>query len=101
MQNMIWELEQSTRGQRSGVGYGVDYIDTSTKSTFPPYLQEIFYGRGTVKKFKAAVKRGKGVVFDRIALEAIDRLENGYSNEHGYVYPDQRFISLVKTGVPF
>lgn len=102
---MQWELSQSEKGQRSGVtiinpengkGYS-KYINTSSKSTFPSYLQTLFNNHGTTKKFNNAVKRGKGKVFDRIVNVAIDRLENGYQNAHGYDNPNKEFNDIVKS----
>ena len=109
IKTMIWEINQSEKGTRSGVqvvnpengqGY-LKNIDTSTKSTFPPYLQEIFNNSGTAKKFIASAKSGKGKVWERIAVEAIRRLENGYQNHHGYDMPNQDFIDIVKNPLPF
>ena len=105
---MKYEIEHSERGVRSGFmdtsvkgqGMGV-WRNTSTKSTFPDYLQRIFNGKGTAKKFLQAAKRGKGKVWDRIALEAIQRLEHGYQNQHGYDTPNKDFIDVVKNPVPF
>lgn len=107
--NMAWEIEKSEKGQRSIAvvknkrdGEGMfNYINTSTKSTFPTYLQRIFNNKGTAKKFLQAVSRGKGKVWDRIALEAIKRLEQGYKNQHGFDEPDKAFIDVVKNPVPF
>lgn len=109
IKNMEWEIKQSEKGMRSGhmtiskedgKGY-LKYINTSTNSTFPPYLQDIFGGSGTSQKFFDAVKRGQGVVWDRIALEAISRLEGGYKNHHGHDRPNQEFIDTVKNPIPF
>lgn len=109
IKNMEWEIKQSEKGMRSGKtilnqedgkGYA-KYINTSTKSTFPSYLQDIFGGSGTSKRFLDVVKKGQGVVWDRIALEAISRLENGYKNHHGYDRPNQEFIDVVKNPIPF
>lgn len=109
IKNMEWEIKQSEKGVRGGVnvlnkedgkGY-TSYVNTSRKSTFPDYLQDIFGGSGTAKKFFDAVKRGRGPVWDRIALEAINRLENGYKNHHGWDYPDKDFIDIVKNPIPF
>lgn len=99
--NMAYEIEQSTKGTRGQVGYGVDAVRTDTKSTFPKYLQEIFKGNGTTKKFLSAVKKGKGIVWTRIALEAINRLEHGYINDHGYDEPNKDFIKEVNNPTPF
>jgi hypothetical protein len=101
--NMAYEIKSSVAGQRSGKhivnpedgkGY-FKYIDTSSKSTFPKYLQAIFNNQGTKEKFLKVVKQGRGKVWDRIALEAIDRLENGYQNEHGYDRPNKEFLKLI------
>jgi len=106
IEQMVYEIEQSEAGVRRGKaiinpkdndGY-IKYINLSKKSTFPEYLQDIFNGSGTKKKFLSAVKRGKGKVYDRIMQVAIDRLENGYKNLHGYDYPNQDFIDTL---VPF
>ena len=105
---MRYEIEQSEKGQRSGFydtnvkGQGMGkWVNTSTKSTFPDYLQHIFNNAGTKKKFLGAVKRGKGKVWDRIALVAIQRLEHGYKNIHGYDEPNQDFIDVVANPLPF
>jgi hypothetical protein len=109
IKNMEWEISQSEKGTRSGrydvntengKGY-LSYTNTSTKSTFPSYLQGIFGGSGTAKKFFDAVKKGQGAIWDKIALEAIDRLENGYKNHHGYDHPNQDFIDIIKNPIPF
>jgi hypothetical protein len=109
IQSMLWEIKQSEKGQRQiiqvpnkedGQGY-LKTFNVSTKSTFPEYLQNIFNGAGTAKKFIEAVKRGKGPVWNRIALEAIYRLENGYKNYHGYDMPNKDFIDIVKNPIPF
>lgn len=103
IKTMAWEISQSEKGTRGtshvlnkedGQGY-TSAINVSRKSTFPPYLQRIFGGSGTAKKFLDAVKRGKGPIWDRIALEAIDRLENGYKNVHGFDTPSKEFIDIV------
>jgi hypothetical protein len=99
--NMVYEIRQSEKGQRSGHKdwskmAGEDEVNTSSKSTFPSYLQDIFNGSGTVQKFLSAAKMGKGVVWNRVALAAIDRLENGYENKHGYDRPSKEFLDLIK-----
>jgi hypothetical protein len=101
MDNMAQEIKDSNKGQRSGFKdptkmAGEDEVNTSSKSTFPEYLQDIFNGSGTAQKFHSAVKMGKGIVWSRIALAAIDRLENGYKNQHGYDEPSQEFMELIK-----
>jgi hypothetical protein len=99
--NMAQEIIKSEKGTRGQVGYGHDSVKYATKSTFPDYLQKVFNNQGTTKKFMTAVKRGKGITWDRIALEAIDRLENGYSNQHNRNTPDKEFIDVVQNPVPF
>lgn len=99
--NMLYEIKSSQKGSRGQIGFGKDAIRIDQKSTFPKYLQDIFNGQGTTKKFEDVVKRGFGKVWDRIALIAIDRLENGYRNEHGYDTPDKDFIDVVNNPVPF
>lgn len=99
--NMLSEIKASDKGIRKQLGYGKDATFISTKSTFPKYLQKIFNNQGTVKKFEDVVKRGFGKVWDRIALIAIERLENGYRNEHGYDTPDREFLDVVQNPVPF
>lgn len=99
--NMSQEIKDSNKGQRSGFKdpnkmAGEDEVNTSSKSTFPLYLQDIFNGSGTAQKFQTAVNMGKGIVWSRIALEAINRLENGYKNQHGYDEPSQEFIELTQ-----
>ena len=109
IKNMISEIEQSEKGSRAVVsvadqerGRGnTKTFKVAQKSTFPEYLQHIFSGSGTKQKFLRAAKRGKGKVWERIALEAISRLENGYKNQHGYDYPRRDFIEVVKNPVPF
>ena len=107
--NMKYEIEQSEAGSRKGVtilnkengdGYTKN-INTSTKSTFPLYLQDIFNGSGTKKRFLSAGKKGSGKVYDRIMLHAIDRLIGGYQNEHGYDEPSKDFNDELKAPTPF
>ena len=101
IENMQYELRHSERGRRSGFldtnRKGPNqWVNTSQASTFPPYLQEIFNGNGTVKKFNDAVKRRRGTYFTKIYMEAVHRLENGYQNSQGYDTPDREFIKMVK-----
>jgi hypothetical protein len=104
IENMAYEIKQSEKGQRSGFRdmskmVGDDEVNTSSKSTFPTYLQHIFNGSGTAQKFLSAAKLGKGIVWARIALEAIDRLEGGYKNSHGYDGPSREFIELTQSAM--
>lgn len=101
IKQMEFEIEQSTKGTRGQIGYGIDTVRTDTKSTFPLYLQDIFNGSGTKKKFLKSAKSGKGAVWNRIALVAIARLENGYQNHHGYDEPNDDFIKEVNNPTPF
>jgi len=98
---MAYEIKQSEKGRRGQFDHGKDAIRIDTKSTFPEYLQNIFNNSGTTKKFLKVVSQGKGKVWDRIALIAINRLENGYKNSHGYDEPDKDFKSLVDNPLPF
>ena len=101
IKNMAYEIDKSEKGTRNQVGYGKDKLHFINKSTFPEYLQPLFNNAGTKKKFLSAANRGKGKVWDRIALIAIDRLENGYKNKQGYDDANQDFIDVVKNPVPF
>ena len=101
IKQMEWEIEQSEKGKRGQAGYGIDAIRTDSKSTFPDYLQRIFSGSGTSKRFLSTAKSGKGKYWEAIALEAIDRLENGYKNFHGFDGPNKEFIDVVNNPVPF
>lgn len=101
---MEFEIEQSDKGTRNNIEDPNDYkkrIIFKNASTFPLYLQDIFNGAGTKKKFLKATKMGKGIVWKRIALLAIDRLEHGYKNPHGYDEPNQDFIKEVEDPTPF
>lgn len=62
-------------------------------STFPEYFREL----GTNKKsFLAAIKRGKGPVYERIKAMAVKRLKEGYTNDHsGNNVPNNDFRSLL------
>jgi len=104
IETMKYEIESSIRGRRGSVPDPDDSlrrITSVTKSTFPPYLQKIFNNQGTRKKFLSAVERGKGKVWERIALEAIERLEHGYKNSHGYNEPDEEFLDELENPTPF
>ena len=107
--NMAWEINASEAGKRqgrqmlnkeTGAGY-LKYVNLSTTSTFPKYLQQIYNDRGTKDKFMASVRKGSGKYFNAIAKEAVSRLENGYQNLHGYDEPNADFLELVDNPVPF
>jgi hypothetical protein len=98
---MAYEVKQSEKGVRGQFDHGKDAIRIDTKSTFPEYLQDIYNNSGTTKKFLDTAKRGKGKVWDRVALIAIHRLENGYKNAHGYDEPSKDFKDIVDKPVPF
>jgi len=76
-------------------------INTSTKSTFPPFLHDA--GFKSRKAFLSAVKNGKGKAWVRIALRAIQRLEHGTDpkNVHNQAEPDIEFMNLVVNPLPF
>lgn len=93
LNNMKHEIVSSEKGSRSIHGYGKDQNVTVTKSTFPEYMKES--GINSTKDFLKVLTQKKGVRFDRLKKKAIERLENGYKNKHGYDEPDIDF--LVKT----
>lgn len=110
--NMAWEVEQSEAGSRKVTtiinpedkqGYLKTYY-TGSASTFPEYLSDIYDGKGSKDKFYASIRAGSGKHFDKITNLAIQRLEKGYSNKHGYDEPNKDFIDLVianDKAVPF
>ena len=107
--DMAYEVEQSEAGRRGTVlvdnpnkGQGMfQAINTSTKSTFPPFMREA--GFRDKKSFLRAVKQGKGKAWNRIALRAIIRLERGTDprNVHNQDGPDTEFMDLVLNPIPF
>lgn len=107
IQVMVGEIERSEAGQRINIEDPKDFkkrIITKNKSTFPNYLQDIFRGSGTAKKFIAAANSTRSQFWLPIASEAIRRLEKGYQNHHGYDLPNQDFIDIVNmkdSDVPF
>lgn len=90
-------IENGEAGSRNTV-YNPDGEDHFfvNKSTFPDFLQEIFFDQGTKAKFMQALERGTGKPFERIVLYAISILENGYQDDMNILEPDQDFINLVK-----
>jgi len=107
--DMGLEIEQSSAGKRSTAvidnpnnGQGMFLaVNTSTKSTFPPFLHDA--GFRDKKSFLRAVKQGKGKTYNRVALRAIQRLERGTDprNQHNQEGPDQEFLNFVTDPLPF
>jgi len=93
---MEWEVKHSEKGSSFLVADEHDRIYTRahTKSTFPKYVQDS--GAGSTKEFLKVLSQKKGVRFDRIQKEAINRLENGYMNDHGYDEPNRNFLVASK-----
>jgi hypothetical protein len=106
---MKWEIDQSEAGKRGAAtitnkedNVGVfRSVNIANKSTFPKYFKDIMKDNGTKKKFFAAVKRGKGPIWTRIALEAIERLKHGYKNTHGHDEPNKDFLAELDSPTPF
>jgi hypothetical protein len=88
--NMKWEIEKSEKSSLSIV----DNRRIQTKSTFPDYMSKA--GISSRKDFMAIINAKKGVRFERLKTTAIERLNHGYSNEHGYDTPNMEFRN--KTG---
>ena len=65
-----------------------------TESTFPEYMRKS--GIGSSKDFLSVLNKAKGLRFERLKKVAIDRLNNGYQNKHGYDLTDIDFKK--KTG---
>jgi hypothetical protein len=106
MSSMVWEIKNSQRSIKSykqmlnpndGEGYLIG-VNLNQRSTFPTYFRRMFSanGHGTSKRFIHAVKKGRGAIWERIATEALNRLENGYKNAHGYNLPCDKFAELLK-----
>ena len=107
--NMAWEINASEAGKRqgrqmvnkaNGDGY-LKFVNLSTKSTFPAYLQRIYGNKGSKDKFFASLRKTSGKYFDEIAREAVVRLEHGYQNMHGHDAPNIDFMNLVANPIPF
>jgi hypothetical protein len=60
-----------------------------SQSTFPEWMRKS--GIGSTKDFIQVLNQNKGVRYDRLKNVAIDRLNNGYKNNHGYALPDVGF----------
>jgi hypothetical protein len=62
---------------------------TYSPSTFPSWMRNS--GISSTKDFLAVINQNKGIRHDRLKGIAIDRLNSGYSNQHGYDLPDTDF----------
>ena len=98
--DMAWEISVSEKGTRGHATIWNDNaanleINTSTKSTFPDYLQQIYNNQGTAKKFYGSIRKGKGKYWDEIVAEALSRIYNGYQNAHGYDSPLETFPKIL------
>jgi hypothetical protein len=94
LQDMKREIADSTAGSRSQVGYGKDAINISQKSDFPTYMRQA--GISSKKDFMKVLSQKKGARKERLEKIAIQRLNEGYKNKHGYDEPDMKFRQ--KTG---
>lgn len=94
--SMVHEVKSSQKSSSylSRDQYGTVTNRHYTASTFPKYFSSV--GANSSSDFEKIANSKKGVRYDRIKTEAIDRLENGFKNSHGYNDPDAKF--LVKTG---
>lgn len=97
LQNMKYEITLSEKSRSSLIKKenSHDFSHRSyTESTFPSYMKES--GIGSSKDFMNVLSRSKGLRYERLKSVAIDRLNNGYSNKHGFDKPDMEFKK--KTG---
>ena len=97
---MAWEIESSTAGERRHTtiynprGANLE-ANSSTKSDFPTYLQDIFNDRGTKLGFFSSIRAGKSKEFGLIVKEAVGRIYHGYQNAHGYDVPKADFQKIL------
>lgn len=93
---MAWEVKRSEKGSSVLVSDEHDRIThrAFTKSTFPDYVQKS--GAGSTKEFLKILSMKKGVRFDRLKTTAVDRLEKGYMNDHGFDEPNKNFLVASK-----
>lgn len=96
MKSMAWEVKRSeagrstlVMGERTGEAHRA-----YSKSTFPEYVQKA--GINGTKDFLKVLSQGKGLRYGRIKSEAIQRLEKGFMNEHGYDEPNKKFLVASK-----
>ncbi len=96
MSTMLWEIEQSEKS-KSYLINKKDSYEVSHRiyenSTFPKWFGELgFNSKDDFKKcYLKGLKTNKGIRFTRIKNEAIERLTNGYKNEHGQELPNEFF----------
>jgi predicted metal-dependent hydrolase len=94
LDNMRSEIEASQAGQRTITGVGTEMKVTATKSTFPSYMRKA--GISSKKDFMKVLSQKRGKRKERLKKIAINRLNEGYKNKHGYDMPDMKF--KAKTG---
>ena len=96
LNNMRWEVMQSEKGRSSLIRDSHDRVShrSYSESSFPDYVRKS--GIKSKNDFESVIKKSKGVRFDRLKSHAIERINHGYSNKHGYDQPDLKF--KVKTG---
>ncbi len=97
LEQMRYEISQSEKSSSvlipSENSYQFSHRSV-TKSTFPEFLRETKIG--SRKAFMRVLASGKGKRFQRLKEEAIDRLERGYRNSHGYDEPSKEFMVASK-----
>lgn len=96
LKGMAYEVKSSTAGSSALIHdqYGRVSHRAFTPSTFPDYVQKS--GAGSTKEFLKILSSKKGLRYDRLKTTAIDRLENGYQNQHGYDIPNTKFLVASK-----
>lgn len=94
--NMKWEISKSEKSSSSLINdeHGRVSHRAYSESTFPDYMRKA--GINSKNDFDSVIKSGKGIRFNRVKSEAINRINNGYQNKHGFDMPDLKF--KVKTG---
>lgn len=92
LSNMKWEIEESATSGGNLIFKDNSYeVSHRTKkiSTFPQYMRDA--GISSKKDFMKVSKMKKGIRLERLRKVAIDRLNHGYENAHGYDSPDMKF----------
>ena len=103
LKQMEFEIEASEAGSSTLIfedqkGKMGGVINRSfTPSTFPKFLRETKIN--TKKDFAKVLAGKRGIRKKRLEKEAIKRLNEGFSNDHGYDMPDMNFRK--KTGQVF
>lgn len=97
LNQMKFEIESSEKSSsvliKKENSYEVSHR-SFTASTFPKFMREA--GINSKKDFSKVLASKKGKRFNRLKVEAIDRLNNGFQNQHGFDDPSTEF--KVKTG---